>query len=198
MIEQKKKKKSKRRSTMNKNTLTPNSKAKGKFKPNIKVRNAVKCTYDGIKFQSGLEVFMYKQLESQDGFEYHYEKFQFLLQESFKNIIPIYEKSNSTKSYGISSASIRAITYTPDFLVFFDEKAFIIETKGLRTDAFTLRFKLFKKLMKNGLEIVHENKVYMLQEMHLPTNQDQCKTVLNRIVDVWRRDNKEREQNSID
>jgi len=189
MIE--KSKKSKRFTIKNKNTLTSNSKPKKKkvLPSQAKVKNVIKCEYNGIDFKSKLEMFMYKELETQKLFiDYLYEKVSFNLMNSFKNDIPFYERNNSTKRYGLSTSTVRSMTYTPDFVVYYGDKCWIIETKGLRTDSFTLKFKLFKNIIKDGHEIEIDSVKYKLQSVHVPTNHTECKLVLEMIMYVRNND----------
>ena len=80
-----KSKKSKRFTIKNKNTLSDNSKPKKKkvLPSKTKVKNAIKCEYNGIDFKSKLEMFMYKELETQKLFlDYLYENISFTLMDS--------------------------------------------------------------------------------------------------------------------
>lgn len=184
-----KKKRGKRFNTRNKNTLTSQSKprkkpVRNKLSNDDKVKNAQKVFYNNIQFKSNLEMYMYKLLEA-NGFmlDFDYEKHKIVLQETFKLDIPVYEKDRN-KRYSLGLKTIRAITYTPDFIVYFKntKKFFIVETKGLKTDAFTLKFKMLKNLVKNGFRLVIDNEIYELEEIHLPSNQEQCRTVLDMIL----------------
>jgi len=184
-----KKKRGKRFSTRNKNALTSKSKPRTKTPRtknlnNDKVKNAQKCFYNGIQFKSNLEMYMYKLLEANGFlFDFEYEKYKIILQESFKLDVPVYEKDRN-KRYSLSPKTVRAITYTPDFIVYFKNtlKFFIVETKGLKTDAFTLKFKMLKKLAEKEFVIEINNEIYELEEIHLPSNQEQCRTVLDKIL----------------
>lgn len=192
----KKSKKSKRFTIKNKNTLTSNSKPKRVLRESTKVKNATKCEYNDISFKSKLEMFMYKELEKQELFiNYIYEKIPFVLQNSFRNLISFYERNNKSKLYGLSSQTVRSMTYTPDFVVYYEtkkeNKCWIIETKGLRTDSFTLKFKLFKNIIKEGYELEIDNVKYKLQSVHVPTNQAECKKALEMIMYVRNRDLRE-------
>lgn len=88
-----------------------------------KVRNAQPNEYDGIKFRSKLETYTYKALKTA-GIDVKYEAEHFLL-------IPKFEYNGE---------KIRPMTYLPDFV----GNGFIIECKGMITDSFPLRFKIFK------------------------------------------------------
>jgi len=123
-----------------------------------------KPTYNGIIFDSGLEVYCYKQLEKND-IEFKYEPTSFVLQIPFVYPHFVYE---SDKKRGVllhqRTPKYQSISYTPDFV----GKDWIIETKGVATDRFKIVWKLFKKyLTDNNFKF----------DLYLPKNQkqvDQC------------------------
>lgn len=88
-----------------------------------KVKNATPNIFDGIKFRSKLETYCYKKLKEAK-IDAKYESEHFLL-------IPKFEYNEE---------KIRPMTYLPDFV----GKDFIIECKGMITDSFPLRWKIFK------------------------------------------------------
>ena len=108
---------------------------KSKKKSQGKVRNATPNIYDGIKFRSKLETYTYKKLK-EAGIDAEYESTHF-------ELIPKFEYNGE---------KVRAMTYLPDFV----GKNFIIECKGLVTDSFPLRWKIFKYYLKQ------ENQDYKL------------------------------------
>jgi hypothetical protein len=68
-----------------------------------------------------------------------------------------------------------AITYKPDFIVENGLQRIIIETKGLTTPVFDMRYKLFKKwISDNKLDYV----------LFMPRNQKQCSFVLNQVQEL--------------
>lgn len=82
---------------------------------NKKVQNATENIYDGIKFKSKLETYVYKQLKAHNlNAEYEPIKFELL------------------PSFTFCGKKIRAMTYTPDFV----GDNFIIEAKGKPNDVF--------------------------------------------------------------
>lgn len=141
-----------------------------RFKKSInkKIRNAQTHFYKGINFKSGLELYMYKLLESYN-IPFKYEENSYLLEDGFDCISTCYERKKNG-SFGETSNKIRKITYTPDFVA--NDNSFIIETKGLKTDVFTLRYKLFKKYLKtNNIKTM----------LFLPSNQKECQITMNII-----------------
>lgn len=124
---------------------------KSKKKSQGKVRNATPNIYDGIKFRSKLETYTYKKLKKA-GIDAEYESTHF-------ELIPKFEYNGE---------KVRAMTYLPDFV----GKNFIIECKGLVTDSFPLRWKIFKYYLKQ------ENKDYKL---FLVRNQKQVDEMVNEL-----------------
>lgn len=124
---------------------------KSKKKSQGKVRNATPNIYDGIKFRSKLETYTYKKLK-EAGINAEYESTHF-------ELIPKFEYNGE---------KVRAMTYLPDFV----GKNFIIECKGLVTDSFPLRWKIFKYYLKQ------ENKDYKLFLVH---NQKQVDEMINEL-----------------
>jgi len=114
-----------------------------KRKYNKKVRNATVTTFNGIKFKSKLEKFTYQCLKAA-GIPFQYEEVRFTIIDKF--IYPgecIEKKKRKGKSVFIkASNNISQATYLPDFVNL--EKGWVIECKGLRTEAFNLRWKIFK------------------------------------------------------
>ena len=105
-----------------------------------KVRNATPNSFDGIKFKSKLETYTYKKLkEANIKAEYEGRHFE---------LLPKFEYNGE---------KIRAMTYLPDFI----GDDFIIECKGLITDSFPLRFKIFKySLLQKG----QTYKIYLVKK----------------------------------
>ena len=118
-----------------------------------KVKNATPTQLDGIKFRSKLEAYTYKKLKEAN-IKAEYEPIHF-------ELIPKFEYQGE---------KIRAMTYLPDFV----GKDFIIECKGLITDSFPLRWKIFKyTLMKR-------NSNYKL---YLVRNQKQVDELVKKLKD---------------
>lgn len=64
---------------------------------------------------------------------------------------------------------VREITYTPDFV----GKDWVIETKGMKTPDFLLKWKLFKKyLIDNNLKYT----------LYMPSNQKQVRLAIEHIL----------------
>ena len=118
-----------------------------------KVKNATPNIYNGIHFKSKLETYCYKELEKHN-LEANYEPIRFTIIEPFQ----------------YNGEKIRAMTFLPDYV----GKGFIIECKGMITDSFPLRWKMFKKyLHSNGIQY----------DLYLPRNQKQVKEVIQTILE---------------
>ena len=102
---------------------------------------AKKVTYDGIKFQSGLEVYMYKALK-EARIVGEYEPTSYTLLNGFDLESACLEKqANGKGEYKDRGCKkILPIKYKPDFV----GRDFIIECKGRANESFPLRWKLFK------------------------------------------------------
>jgi hypothetical protein len=132
---------------------------------------AKKTSYDGIDFASGLEKYMYIALK-EAGIDALYEGETFELSESFYFPFECYERCSNGKGdfKNRGNTKVLNIKYTPDFI----GKGFIIECKGRANESFPLRWKLFKKLIK-------ERKLgpYTLYK---PQNQKECDQVIDLIL----------------
>lgn len=109
-----------------------------------KVKNAKKSTYAGHNFQSNLELYCYKELEKEE-IDVEYEKTTFTIFPATVYPQACYE--GTTKKLYNKGSKIRAITYTPDFVD--PNGKWIVETKGYANESFPLRWKLFKKHLKD-------------------------------------------------
>ena len=129
-----------------------------------------KVTYDGIKFASGLEKYMYQALKNANIYA-EYEGATFVLQEDFIFDIDSYERQANGKGKMVNRGQkkIQNIKYTPDFV----SDSFIIECKGRANESFPLRWKMFKKYVKE-----HHSHV----TLYKPQNQKECDLVVNLII----------------
>ena len=129
-----------------------------------------KVTYDGIKFASGLEKYMYQALKRAK-IQSVYEGATFVLQEDFIFNIDSYERQANGKGQMVNRGQkkIQNIKYTPDFV----SDSFIIECKGRANESFPLRWKMFKKYVKE-----HHSHV----TLYKPQNQKECDLVIELIT----------------
>ena len=129
-----------------------------------------KVTYDGIKFASGLEKYMYQALKRAK-IKAVYEGATFVLQEDFKFNVDSYERQSNGKGQMVNRGQkkIQNIKYTPDFV----SDSFIIECKGRANESFPLRWKMFKKYVKEYLKHV---------TLYKPQNQKECDQVIELIT----------------
>ena len=129
-----------------------------------------KVTYDGIKFASGLEKYMYQALKNANIYA-EYEGTTFVLQEDFIFDIDSYERQANGKGKMVNRGQkkIQNIKYTPDFV----SDSFIIECKGRANETFPLRWKMFKKYVNHKMKHV---------TLYKPQNQKECDQVIELIT----------------
>jgi len=131
---------------------------------------AKKVTFDGIQFASGLEKYMYKALKEAK-IKATYEGQTYVLQEAFMFDVDSYERQGNGKGDMVNRGQkkILNIKYTPDFI----SDSFIIECKGRANESFPIRWKMFKKYVKNNLSHV---------TLYKPQNQKECDEVIELIT----------------
>ena len=115
-------------------------------KNNKKVLNATSTTIDGVAFKSLFEARVYKYLKD-NSYSFAYEVERVNLQESFKPTSLFMRKT--TKGFDIDPSVVRAITYTPDFLIYINDYKVYVECKGFKTDSYNIKVKLFRKWLQN-------------------------------------------------
>ena len=142
---------------------------KKRFKRKKGPVRAKKVTYDGITFASGLEKYMYIALKK-NKIKAIYEGETFVLQQGFMFDNKSYERQSNGKGDMINRGSkkILPIKYTPDFV----SNSFIIECKGRANESFPIRWKMFKKYVKENLPSV---------TLYKPQNQKECEQVIELI-----------------
>ena len=129
-----------------------------------------KVTFDGIKFASGLEKYMYIALKKAK-IVARYEGETYVLQDSFEFKNKSYERQANGKGEMVNRGQkkILNIKYTPDFV----SDSFIIECKGRANESFPLRWKMFKKYVNKHLKHV---------TLYKPQNQKECDEVIKLIT----------------
>ena len=131
---------------------------------------AKKVTFDGIKFASGLEKYMYQALKKAK-LKAKYEGETYIVQEGFEFKNKSYERQSNGKGEMVNRGSkkVLPIKYTPDFV----SDSFIIECKGRANESFPLRWKMFKKYVNKHLKHVI---------LYKPQNQKECDEVIKLIL----------------
>ena len=129
-----------------------------------------KVTFDGVTFASGLEKYMYQVLKK-NKIQAVYEGKTFVLQEHFMFDVDSYERQSNGKGDMVNRGQkkIQNIKYTPDFV----NDSFIIECKGRANESFPIRWKMFKKYVKENLPHV---------TLYKPQNQKECDKVIELII----------------
>ena len=143
---------------------------KKKYKRKKGPVRAKKVTFDGIKFASGLEKYMYIALKKAK-IHAEYEGATFVLQEDFNFEIDSYERQANGKGDMVNRGQkkIQNIKYTPDFV----SDSFIIECKGRANESFPMRWKMFKKYVNHKMKHV---------TLYKPQNQKECDKVIELII----------------
>ena len=131
---------------------------------------ANKVTFDGIKFASGLEKYMYVALKNAK-IKSKYEGQTYIVQEGFEFKNESYERQSNGKGEMVNRGNkkVLPIKYTPDFV----SDSFIIECKGRANESFPIRWKMFKKHVKDNLKHVI---------LYKPQNQKECDEVIKLIT----------------
>ena len=144
---------------------------KKKFKRKRGPVRSKKVTFDGITFASGLERYMYQVLKKEKIYA-EYEGMTFELQEAFEFDVNSYERQANGKGEMVNRGQkkIQSIKYTPDFI----SPSFIIECKGRANESFPIRWKMFKKFVKNEMPYV---------TLYKPQNQKECDKVIELIIE---------------
>ena len=129
-----------------------------------------KVTFDGIKFASGLEKYMYIALKKAK-IKAVYEGKTYVVQEGFEFKNKSYERQGNGKGEMVNRGckKILPIKYTPDFI----SDSFIIECKGRANESFPMRWKMFKKYVNDNLKHV---------TLYKPQNQKECDKVIELII----------------
>ena len=145
---------------------------KKRFKRKRGPVKAKKVMYDGITFASGLEKYMYIALQKAK-IKVGYEAFTYEVFPGFMFDNESYERQANGKGDLVNRGckKILGIKYTPDFIGLTDE--FIIECKGRANDTFPMRWKLFKKYVKDNFPHV---------TLYKPQNQKECDKVVELIL----------------
>ena len=143
---------------------------KKKYKRKRGPVRAKKVSFDGITFASGLERYMYQALKKAK-IQADYEGCTFTLQEGFMLKNESYERQSNGKGEMVNRGckKILPIKYTPDFI----GHNFIIECKGRANESFPIRWKMFKKYVKENLPHV---------TLYKPQNQKECDKVIELII----------------
>jgi uncharacterized protein YjhX (UPF0386 family) len=143
-----------------------------KRKKGRKITKAKKHTLDGITFASGLELYCYKALKkAKIPHEYEGRSFELVERFKFDGLLMDKGKTKGKTVYKEKTGKVRNISYTPDFINL--DEGFIIETKGLRTAEFKMRFKLF-------LKYLYDTNQHL--DVYVPSNQKEVDATIDLIL----------------
>ena len=136
------------------------------------ITRAKKQTVDGITFASGLELYCYRALKkAKIPNQYEGKTFELVEKFKFEGLLMDKGKTQGKTTFKEKPGNIRNISYTPDFINL--DQGFIIETKGLRTPEFKMRFKLFLKYLHDtGQDL----------DVYIPSNQKEVNTTIELIL----------------
>jgi hypothetical protein len=136
------------------------------------ITKAKKHVVDGITFASGLELYCYKALKkAKIPHEYEGKTFELVEKFKFEGLLMDKGKTKGKTTFKQKPGNIRNISYTPDFINL--EEGFIIETKGIRTPEFKMRFKLFLKYLYDTNQKL---------DVYVPSNQKEVDATVNLIL----------------
>ena len=141
-----------------------------------RIKNVITTSVDGVNYRSRLEAFTSIELRKA-GIKFDYEKEKFVLMDKFiyDGVSMEKRKKKGKLVYDQAFKSIRSVTYVPDFTNLKD--GWIIEVKGLKSDVFNLKWKLFKQyLVKNNLNY----------ELYMPGSKKQILQTIEIIKDKIR------------
>ena len=149
-----------------------------------RIKNVKVTSVDGVKYRSRLEAFTSIELRKA-GIKFDYEKEKFLLMDKFtyEGVSIEKRKKKGKLVYDQAFKSIRSVTYVPDFTNL--ENGWVIEVKGLKSDVFNLKWKLFKQyLVKNNLNY----------ELYMPGSKKQILQTIEMIKEKIRISEEEKER----
>jgi hypothetical protein len=144
-------------------------------KPDRRLIKSKAMTIDGINFKSRLEGYMYKLLkENKINFIYEGESFE--LSPSFVFDNDYFARLSSGKGDFINRGhkKINNMSYKPDFVINHKGYYAIVETKGLPTEPFNMRMKLFKSTL---------NQSNTKCDIFVPQTQTECLKTMQIILD---------------
>jgi hypothetical protein len=120
-------------------------------------------------YRSGLELYCAMKLtECMVAFEY--ESQSFVLVEAFN-----FDSKEKWRKKWQDVFKVNKVSYKPDFLIKKRNHVFVIETKGMRTPDFDIRWKLFKQWITNQSDYVYH--------LYLPSNQKEVDDTIINIIE---------------
>lgn len=133
-----------------------------------------KITIDGIEFASRLEGTMYKLLRD-NNINFKYESESYTLSDSFlfNNNYHARLASGNGEYCNRGFKKVNAITYKPDFVIRHNDYYAIVETKGLPTESYNMRMKMFKALL---------NRQNIQCDIFVPQTNAECLETINLIL----------------
>lgn len=159
-----------------------------KQETNKKIRGATKQEYKGIRFDSKLELFCYKHLET-TGIPFVYNTKKYNLLERFRlnklNLFEVIRAKKKTIDFNVYKTQkgdkriYSQITYTPDFVIEVKNILIFVETKGYFNDVYPIKRKMFFSKLENDEK--YSGKIVYFFE---PRNQKQVLISINEIKKI--------------
>lgn len=146
-------------------------KVKSKFPKKGRWSTSKKVEYDGVLFQSGLELYMYKALKKAE-IPFSYEGTSYTLVEKGDYKGECFERFTKKSKQLKNRKTIRLSIYTPDFIG--EGESWIIETKGFAIQPFPLKWKMFKHKM---------NKRKKPPILFMPKNEADCDQTVQLLLE---------------
>jgi len=148
---------------------------------NKKVRNATKVSFDGVNFDSKLELYCYKKLkESNLSFTYNKESFELIPKYDIVEALVV--RPNDT---GVDTKTLKERknaqkkVYTPDFVVRKDNYVIFVECKGRGNDTYPLVRKMFIKWIEDNYPLLPEKPVFL--EPHSQKHINECIDIIKSL-----------------
>lgn len=113
---------------------------------NKKIRNATKCSADGIEFKSILEKSIYQYLKS-IGITPNYEGVKFTIWNRDKFSVPYYDRYG--KTFKLITRKPTAVHYTPDFSFIINNITVYLEVKGFKNEVVPYKIRLFRDYLED-------------------------------------------------
>lgn len=133
---------------------------------NRKIRNATKCSADGIEFKSKTERSVYLYLKSINIIP-KYEMIRFPIWNRKQFLVPYYDRYGNTFMKITRKPTV--VHYTPDFIFTVNNTVVYLEVKGFKNDVTPYKIRLFREYLEE-LSKITDNKlcyavVYSLRDL---------------------------------
>lgn len=153
---------------------------------NQKIRGASSRVYQGIKFDSKLEMECFKLLQDEN-IPFLYNQVTIQLVPGFRlekvHFYKYYKKNKEFIEYKTKKGEklkLTSMTFTPDFYIEHRDNIIFIETKGFPNDVYPYKRKLFFYAIESN-ELYSEKKVYFFEPSSIKQVKDTIEILKNKI-----------------